>query len=97
MAKIKKRPERMCVACREMKDKRSLIRLTRTPEGEVRIDESGKMAGRGAYVCRDAACLKKAAKGRILEKALKTKIPPEIWQQLAQEEAANTPEATKQE
>ncbi len=94
MAQIKKRPERMCVACREMKDKRNLIRLVRTPEGEIRIDDSGKMAGRGAYICRTPACLKKAAKGKIMEKALKTKIPAEIWQQLSLAEPT-APEITE--
>lgn len=61
---------RMCVACREMKPKRELIRVVRTPEGEIVADETGRKNGRGAYLCRAEACLGKAVKTRALERAL---------------------------
>lgn len=81
MAK-KGKPERMCVGCREMKEKRSLIRVVKTPEGEIKIDSSGKMSGRGAYVCRDVQCLQKAIKSKGLEKSLKVSISDDIKDQL---------------
>lgn len=66
----KKIPMRMCVSCRVMKPKKELVRVVRTPEGEVAIDDTGRKNGRGAYLCRDAECLKKALKTRALERAL---------------------------
>mgnify|MGYP001020464854 CR=1 FL=1 len=78
-------PQRMCTACREMKEKRQLLRVVRTPSGELALDRGGKMSGRGAYICRDAACFNKARKTRSLEKALKTKITDQIWEALAAE------------
>lgn len=80
-----KRPERMCTACREMKEKRQLLRVVRTPAGELALDKGGKMAGRGAYLCRDAACLQKARKAHSLDRALKVKIPEHIWEALTAE------------
>ena len=76
MPKVKKIPQRQCVGCREMKDKKSLLRVVRSPEGDVSLDFTGKKPGRGAYVCPDAACLKKA---RALERAFATAIPPEVY------------------
>ena len=67
---MKKVPMRMCVACREMKPKRELIRVVRTPEGEIVADETGRKNGRGAYLCRSEACLNKALKIRALDRAL---------------------------
>ena len=61
---------RMCVACREMKPKKELIRVVRTPEGEIVADETGRKNGRGAYLCRAEACFNKAVKTRALERAL---------------------------
>ena len=61
---------RMCVACREMKPKKELIRVVRTPEGEIVADETGRKNGRGAYLCRSEACLNKALKIRALDRAL---------------------------
>ncbi len=61
---------RMCVACREMKPKKELIRVVRTPEGDVVADETGRKNGRGAYLCRSEACLNKALKIRALDRAL---------------------------
>lgn len=69
---------RMCVACREMRAKKELCRVVRTPEGEVFIDESGRANGRGAYLCRDTACLDKAVKSRALERALEAKVSTEM-------------------
>ena len=67
---MKKVPMRMCVACREMKPKKELIRVVRTPEGEIVADETGRKNGRGAYLCRSEACLNKALKIRALDRAL---------------------------
>lgn len=83
-------PQRMCVGCREMKDKRDLIRVVKTPEGEITIDSKGKMNGRGAYLCRNADCLQKAVKAKGLERAFQQKVTEEIFsslkEQLAQDE-----------
>ncbi len=79
----KKIPQRMCVGCREMKDKRSLMRIVRNPEGEILIDETGKKSGRGAYLCSSVQCLEKARKSRSLERAFAMKIPKEIYEALA--------------
>lgn len=79
MPKVKKIPQRQCVGCREMKDKRSLLRVVKSPEGAVSLDFGGKKPGRGAYVCYDVACLKKARKSRALERVLETSIPPEVY------------------
>lgn len=81
----KKIPMRQCLGCREMKPKRELIRVVRSPEGEINLDFRGKASGRGAYVCRDAQCLKKAIKARALERALSVQIPPEIYERLERE------------
>ena len=68
----------MCVGCREMKEKRELIRIVRTPEGTVVMDPSGKKSGRGAYVCRDAECLRRAIRQKQLERQLEIPITDEI-------------------
>ena len=84
----KKIPMRQCVGCREMRPKRELTRVVRSPEGEISIDLKGKKPGRGAYVCPDPACLKKAIKSRALGRALGVEIPEEIYDTLkAQMEA----------
>lgn len=67
-------PHRTCIGCRESKAKRDLIRLVRTPEGQLLIDETGKQNGRGAYLCRQRACWEAALKGRQIERALKMQI-----------------------
>lgn len=81
----KKIPMRQCLGCREMKPKRELIRVVRSPEGEISIDFKGKASGRGAYVCPDAQCLKKAAKAKALERAFSCQIPQEIYDKLNEE------------
>lgn len=78
----KKIPMRQCLGCREMKPKRELIRVVRSPEGEISLDFKGKASGRGAYVCPDAKCLKKAVKARALERAFSCQIPQEIYDKL---------------
>ena len=79
MQKVKKIPQRQCVGCREMKDKKSLLRVVKSPEGEVSLDFGGKKPGRGAYVCHDVACLKRARKSRALERAFEVAIPAEVY------------------
>ena len=80
--KPRKIPQRHCVGSREMKEKKALLRIVRTPEGEVLLDGTGKKSGRGAYVCHDPACLKRARKSRALERAFETAIPPEVYDAL---------------
>lgn len=82
MPKVKKTPQRQCVGCREMKDKKSLLRVVRSPEGAVSLDFTGKKPGRGAYVCPDPACLAKVRKSRALERAFSAAIPAEVYDQL---------------
>ena len=82
MQKVKKSPQRQCGGCREMKNKRDLIRVVRSPEGTISLDFKGKLPGRGAYVCPDPACLAKARKSRALERAFETAIPAEVYDQL---------------
>ena len=76
--KPRKIPMRMCLGCREMKEKKSLIRVVRSPEGEVSLDETGKKAGRGAYLCRDAECMKKALKQHQIERQLEVTLSEEV-------------------
>ena len=78
-------PLRQCIGCREQKPKNQIIRVVRSPEGEVSLDFRGKAPGRGAYLCRDAACLKKALKSKALERALNVPIPEEIRSRLLAE------------
>jgi len=81
----KKIPMRQCLGCREMKMKKELVRVVRSPEGEISIDHRGKKSGRGAYVCRDKACLAKARKTKALERALETPISAEVYDVLEEE------------
>ena len=81
----KKIPMRQCLGCREMKPKRELIRVVRSPEGEISLDFKGKASGRGAYICPNSQCLKKAIKAKALERAFSMQIPQEIYAALEQE------------
>ena len=81
----KKIPLRQCVGCREMKPKKELIRVVKSPEGEVSLDFKGKKPGRGAYVCPDGECLKRARKSRGLERAFSAPLPGEVWDALEQQ------------
>ncbi len=78
----KKIPMRQCVGCREMKPKKALIRVVRSPEGAISLDFRGKAPGRGAYLCPDSACLKRAIKSKALSRAFDTEIPQEIYDSL---------------
>ena len=81
----KKIPQRQCMGCRERMEKRALIRVVRTPEGVVQLDFSGKLGGRGAYICPKAECLKKAQKSKALERSLEVPIPEEVYDRLSRE------------
>ena len=74
----KKIPMRQCLGCREMKPKKELIRAVRSPDGVIALDFKGKNPGRGAYVCKNADCLKKAIKSKALDRALEAAIPEEV-------------------
>ncbi len=80
----KKIPMRQCAGCREMKPKNQMVRVVRSPQGEISLDFRGKAPGRGVYVCPDPECLKKAQKTRALERSLDTAIPPEVYEALAE-------------
>ena len=80
---------RMCVGCREMKEKRSLLRIVKSPEGAISFDRVGKAPGRGAYICRSKDCLDKAVRQRQLERALETRIDEAVFSQLMEEIDAN--------
>ena len=81
----KKIPMRQCLGCREMKPKKELIRVVRSPEGEISLDFKGKANGRGAYLCPNPDCLKKAVKARALERAFSAPIPPVVYERLNEE------------
>ena len=83
--KPKKTPMRMCVGCREMKEKRELIRIVRTPDGEVAMDDTGKRSGRGAYVCRNAECMIRAIRQKQLERQLEITLTNEVSEALTEE------------
>jgi uncharacterized protein len=80
----KKVPLRKCVACQEMKPKKSLLRIVRTPEGDIRLDLTGKQSGRGAYMCATEECLSLAQKKKALERSLKTKLSEDVYAILAE-------------
>jgi len=79
----KHEPLRSCVACGRKRPKKELVRVVRTPAGAIEPDPTGRLAGRGAYVCPDPGCLEVAVKGRKLERALKVPVPEEVLQALA--------------
>jgi len=81
----KKIPQRQCMGCRERKAKKELIRVVRGTDGVVSLDFSGKLNGRGAYICPDAVCLAKAQKAKALERSLEVPIPQEVYDRLAKE------------
>ena len=76
---------RMCVGCREMREKRSLLRIVKSAEGEISFDPAGKKPGRGAYICRSEECLTKAVRQHQLERALETRIDEAVFAQLREE------------
>ena len=75
----KKTPARMCTACREMKPKNELVRIVKTPEGDIKLDLTGKLNGRGAYICKSPECLKKARKANALSRAFETAVKDEVY------------------
>ena len=81
----KKIPLRQCVGCRAMSDKRNMVRVVKSPEGELSIDHKGKANGRGAYICNSVECLAKAIKNKGLERSLKVSVPTEILERLTKE------------
>ena len=83
MLKQRKIPMRMCVGCREMRPKKELLRVVRSPEGAIAFDRVGKAPGRGAYVCPNEECLKKAVKTKALERQLECKIDESVYDELA--------------
>ena len=85
----KKIPQRQCMGCRERKSKRELIRVVRCTDGSVNLDFSGKMNGRGAYVCPNAECLKKALRSKALDRSLDVTIPQEVIARLEKEMVEN--------
>ena len=85
----KKIPQRQCMGCRERKPKREMLRVVRGTDGAVSLDFSGKVNGRGAYVCPDAECLKKAQKSRALERCLETPVPQDVYDRMIREMEAN--------
>lgn len=81
----KKIPLRQCVGCNEMKSKKEMLRVLKTAEGEVVLDTTGKMNGRGAYLCKNAECLKKAMKHKGIERSLKMQIEKSVYEKLEKE------------
>ena len=83
--KKRKIPERQCLGCNEHKPKAELLRVVRTPEGEIHLDFRGKMNGRGAYICHSLECLKKARKSRRIDRNLGCDIPEEVYDRMEKE------------
>jgi len=83
--KPKKIPMRMCLGCNEMKPKKELIRVVKSPEGEISLDFTGKKSGRGAYICRSLECFDTARKGRKLEKSFSCRIDSVVYDAMAEE------------
>lgn len=81
----KKIPLRKCTGCLQMKDKRELIRVVKTNEGEYKLDLTGKMSGRGAYICKNKECFEKAFKSKGLERSFKCAIPKEMYEKIRNE------------
>lgn len=81
----KKVPVRMCSGCGEHFPKKDLVRIVHSPEGEISVDLTGRKAGRGAYLCKNAECLRKAQKAKRLERAFECPIPEEVFKRLEEE------------
>ena len=86
---MKKMPERTCVITKEQLPKQELLRIVRTPFGEVKVDETGKANGRGAYICNCVECLNKAIKSKALSRAFKMEVPEEVYESLRKEIGIN--------
>lgn len=83
--KQKKIPMRRCTGCNEQKPKKELVRVVKTPDGEILLDLTGKMSGRGAYICHSAECLKKARKSKRIDRTFEITIPDEVYKQMEEE------------
>ena len=82
MKKVKKVPQRKCIVCQDRDNKKELMRIVKNKEGEIFIDLTGKANGRGAYICKDSECLKKAIKSKALNRAFKMEVPDEEYEKL---------------
>ena len=82
---VRKIPTRRCTGCGEHFPKNTLIRVLRTPEGEIILDLTGKKSGRGAYICKSSSCLKKARKSRRIEASLECSVPDEVYERMEEE------------
>lgn len=82
---VKKIPMRMCTGCREMKPKMELIRIVKTTDGDIKLDVTGRLNGRGAYICKNPECLKKAQKSGAVSRAFETTVSQEIYKQIETE------------
>lgn len=89
MAAVKKIPMRMCLGCGEMKPKKELIRAVKSPEGEISMDLTGKKSGRGAYICRNTECFRKARKARRFEKTFSCQISEQVYDAMEKELSEN--------
>ncbi len=85
MPKAKKIPLRMCLACREMKEKKSMLRVVRDKDGNISLDFSGKAAGRGAYICDNEACIAKLRKQRLINRAFSCEVDPAVYDRIEEE------------
>ena len=85
MGTKRKTPMRQCIGCGQMKEKKSLLRVLKTPEGQILIDATGRKNGRGAYLCKSPACLEKAVKSKGLDRAFQMAVAPEVYEQLKKE------------
>ena len=82
---VKKIPMRMCTGCREMHPRTELVRVVKTPEGEIKLDSTGRTNGRGAYLCKNVDCLTKAEKSNALSRAFEVKVDPDIYDKIRRE------------
>lgn len=87
--KVRKIPMRQCLGCNEHKEKRELLRVVRDPEGNISLDFTGKKSGRGAYICKNVKCLRRAAKSKRIEKNLGCAIPDEVYEKMESELSEN--------
>ena len=85
MSQVRKVPMRQCIGCREMKNKKEMIRILRMTEGDIVMDATGKKNGRGAYICPSRECFQKAVKSKGIERSLKMAIPREVYETLEKE------------
>lgn len=89
MKKVKKVPQRKCIACQDRDNKKELIRIVKNKEGQIFLDKTGKANGRGAYICNCSECLEKAIKSNALSRAFKIEIPENVYESLTKEIEVN--------